>query len=286
MPLVVLCRNLGRRLPLDREGQAMQYDDFEDLIVEVRDGIGHFRVNRPEVLNALRTQTFWEVVELARRFQLDDDVRVVIGSHEGRGFCAGADLAGRNPADPERAPQATLTDSMGISRLGLAMPDLDKPTIAAVNGVCAGAGYAFALSFDIRYLGPQARFITVFGRRGLSPDCGITYHLPRIVGQAKALELLYTNRDVFAEEALALGLGNELVDDPLERAFEVAKQLVEGAPLAMMWMKREVRHTWTATLQEQIEFEWAAQQQLRRTADVQEGRASFLEGRPAKFVGR
>ncbi|MCK9487146.1 MAG: enoyl-CoA hydratase/isomerase family protein [Dehalococcoidia bacterium] len=265
---------------------AIRYDDFEDLIVEVQDGIGHFRINRPEVLNALRTQTFWEVVELGRRFQVDDDVRVVVCSHEGRGFSAGADLAQRNPVDPERTPNASPNDSMGISTIGLAMPGLDKPTIAAINGVCAGAGYAFALSFDIRYLGPQARFVTVFGRRALSPDCGMTYHLPRLVGPAKALELLYTSRDVFAEEALALGLGNELVEDPLDRAFEVAAQLVEGAPLSMMWMKREVRHAWGADLKSQIEFEWSAQGQLRGTADVAEGRASFLEQRPAKFTGR
>ncbi|MEX1023371.1 MAG: enoyl-CoA hydratase/isomerase family protein [Dehalococcoidia bacterium] len=265
---------------------AVRYDDFEDLIVEVQDGIGHFRINRPEVLNAMRTQTFWEIVELGRRLQVDDDVRVVIGSHEGRGFSAGADLANRNPADPERTPEATATDTMGISRIGLAMPGLDKPTIAAIDGVCAGAGYAFALSFDIRYLGPQARFVTVFGRRALSPDCGMTYHLPRLVGPAKALELLYTSRDVYAEEAVALGLGNELVDAPLDRAFEVAAQLVQGAPLSMMWMKREVRHAWGADLQSQVEYEWAAQTQLRPSADVAEGRASFLESRPPQFTGR
>lgn len=264
----------------------MRYDDFEDLIVEVQDGIGHFRINRPEKLNALRTRTFWEVVDLGRRFQVDDAVRVVVCTHEGRGFSAGADLTDRNPADPERTPEATGTDSMGISAIGLAMPNLDKPTIAAVNGVCAGAGYAFALSFDIRYLGPNARFVTVFGRRALSPDCGMTYHLPRLVGQAKALELLYTSRDVFAEEALALGLGNELVEDPEARAFEVAAQLAQAAPLSLMWMKREVRHSYGAELQRQIEFEWSAQTQLRGTEDVHEGRMSFIESRPPKFVGR
>jgi 2-(1,2-epoxy-1,2-dihydrophenyl)acetyl-CoA isomerase len=265
---------------------AIRYDDLEDLIVEVQDGIGHFRVNRPEVLNALATRTFWQIVELGRRFQVDDNVRVVVCSHEGRGFSAGADLVTRNPADPERAPEATPTDSMGISAIGLAMPNLDKPTIAAINGVCAGAGYAFALSFDIRYLGPDARFVTVFGRRALSPDCGMTYHLPRLVGPAKAMELLYTSRDVLAEEALALGLGNEIVEDPLERAMEVAKQLAQGAPLSMMWMKREVRRSWGSDLKSQIEFEWSAQGQLRGSADVAEGRASFLEQRAPKFTGR
>lgn len=264
----------------------MRYDDFEDLQVEVKDGIGHFQVTRPEKLNALRTSTFWEIVELGRRLQLDDDVRVVVCSHEGRGFSSGADLSDRNPADPERAPQATPTDSMGISAIGLAMPRLDKPTIASINGVCAGAGFAFATSFDLRILGPDARFVTVFARRALSPDCGLTYWLPRLVGHAKALELLYTSRDVRAEEAQQIGLGNELVDDPDARAFELAAQLAQGPPLSYLWMKREVRHSWNAELQQQIEFEWAAQSILRGSEDVREGRQSFLESRPPKFVGR
>ena len=207
---------------------AIRYDDFEDLVVEVRDGIGHFRVNRPDRMNAFRTQTYAELMEMARRFQVDQDVRVVVASHEGRGFSVGRDLVNRAQGGPDGDLGLPPTDSMFTSTVGLALPNLDKPAIAAINGVCAGAGYAFALSFDLRYLGPQARFVTVFGRRAMSPDCGITYHLPRLVGPAKALELLYTSRDVFAEEALQLGLGNELMEDPLERAMEVAAQLVQG----------------------------------------------------------
>ena len=167
----------------------MDYSDFEDLHVEVSDGIGRFQVTRPERLNALRTQTFWEIVELGRRFQNDRDVRVVLCTHTGRGFSSGADIVDRDPTAPEERPEAPPTDSMGISTMGLAMPRIDKPTIASINGVCAGAGFAFASSFDLRFLGPNARFITVFARRGLGPDCGLTYHLPRLVGQAKALEL-------------------------------------------------------------------------------------------------
>jgi 2-(1,2-epoxy-1,2-dihydrophenyl)acetyl-CoA isomerase len=264
----------------------VDYSDLTDLIVEVRDGIGHFRINRDEKLNALRTPTFWQIVELGRRLQVDDDVRVVVASHAGRGFSSGADLSDRNPADPDRTPEATPTDSMGISTIGVAMPSIDKPTIAAINGVCAGAGFAFATSFDLRYLGPSARFITVFARRALSPDCGLTYWLPRLVGHAKALELIYTSREVGAEEAVRIGLGNELVDDPLARAMEVARGLVQGPPLSFMWGKREVIHSWHSSLKEQIEFEWSAQAQLRTSEDVQEGRASFLEQRAPRFTGR
>lgn len=264
----------------------MQYDDLDDLVVEVDGGIAHWRINRPDVLNAMRTRTFWQIIELGKRLQVDADVRVVVASHEGRGFSSGADMVSRNPASPEATPEATQADSMGVSAIGLAMPRLDKPSIAAIDGVCAGAGYSLALSFDLRYLGPDARFVTVFGRRAMSPDSGMTYWLPRLVGHAKALELLYTSRDVLAEEARAIGLGNELVADPLARAMEVARGLAEGAPLSMMWQKRQVRNSWLVDLQRQIEFEWAAQDLLRGAADVAEGRASFLEGRKPRFTGR
>ncbi|MPZ99405.1 MAG: enoyl-CoA hydratase [Dehalococcoidia bacterium] len=267
-------------------GGTVEYGDFEDLVVEVREGIGHFRINRAERLNALRTSTFWEVVELGRRLQLDDDVRVVVCTHEGRGFSSGADLSARNPADPDRAPEATPTDSMGVATIGMAMPGIDKPTIASINGVCAGAGFAFATSFDIRFLGPSARFVTVFARRALGPDCGLTYWLPRLVGPAKALELLYTSREVEAEEASRIGLGNALVDDPDAAAFDLARTLVEGPPLSYLWSKREVHHSYTSDLQRQIEFEWMGQSQLRHSEDVKEGRAVFLEKRPPQFMGR
>lgn len=265
----------------------MDYSDFEDLRVEVADGIGHFQITRPERLNALRTQTFWEIVELGRRLQNDPDVRVVLCTHTGRGFCSGADLVDRDVTKPEEArPEATATDTMGIATMGLAMPRIDKPTIASINGVCAGAGFGFAASFDLRYLGPSARFVTVFARRGLGPDSGLTYFLPRLVGHAKAVELLYTSREVLADEAMSIGLGNALVDDPDAHALEVARELVAGPPLSLMWMKREMQHAWGATLQQQIEYEWTAQNLVRTSADAREGRRSFQEKRPPHFVGR
>ena len=263
----------------------MDYSDFRDLVVEVKDGIGHFRINRDEKLNALRNPTFWELIELGRRLQVDPDVRVVVASHEGRGFCSGADLTDTTPPDPDAPPAAHPRDRLGISRIGVAMPSIDKPTIAAINGVCAGAGFAFASSFDIRYIGPQTRFITVFARRALSPDCGLTYWLPRLVGPAKALELLYTSREVHAEEAVRIGLGNELVDDPLAKAMEVARELVVGPPLSYMWSKREIQHSWAADIEAQIEYEWTGQATLRGSKDLAEGRAAFVERRAPRFTG-
>ena len=168
----------------------------------------------------------------------------------------------------------------------MAMPLIDKPTIAAIDGVCAGAGMSLALSFDIRIVGQDANFLTVFTRRALGPDCGLTYHLPRLVGQGRALELMYTSREVGAEEAVRIGLANTLVDDPRTYALEMARELADGPPLSLMWGKREVMHTWEASLQEQIEFEWSAQKQIERSGDVLEGKRAFIEKRKANFTGQ
>ena len=263
----------------------MDYSDFEDLIVDVDDsGIATFRINRVEKLNALRTPTFWELMELSRRLQADPDVRVVVCTHEGRGFSAGADLTSAGTGSEPTWTEAN--DPMGVSVIGTAMPSIDKPTIAAIDGVAAGGGMAFALSFDIRYVGPNARFTTVFARRALAPDCGITYFLPRLVGDGRALELLYTAREVGAEEAVRIGLANELVEDPFARALELARELASGPPLAYMRAKRDVKHSWAATLPQQVEYEWHGQKAVMASQDVREGRMAFVEKRPPNFTGR
>lgn len=260
------------------------YSDFQDLIIEVDDaGVATFQINRPEKLNAMRSPTFWEIMDAGRRLQADPDVRVVVGTHEGRGFCAGADLTDGSDAKPT---WIEANDPVGVSGIGMAMPGIDKPTIAAIDGVAAGGGMALALSFDMRIIGPQARFTTVFSRRALAPDCGMTYFLPRIVGDGRALELLYTAREVGPDEAVSMGLANELVDDPFARAVELARELAAGPPLAYMRAKRDVKHTWNATLPEQIEYEWFGQKAVGASEDVREGRAAFVEKRAPRFTGR
>lgn len=260
------------------------YSDFQDLRIEVDDhGVATFQIHRPEKLNAMRGPTFWEIMDAGRRLQADPDVRVVVGTHEGRGFCAGADLTERSDNEPT---WIETNDPVGVSGIGMAMPGIDKPTIAAIDGVAAGGGMALALSFDMRIIGPNARFTTVFSRRALAPDCGMTYFLPRIVGDGRALELLYTAREVGPDEALGMGLANELVDDPFARAMELAHELAAGPPLAYMRAKRDVKHTWEATLPEQIEYEWFGQRAVGGSADVLEGRDAFVEKRAPNFTGR
>lgn len=258
------------------------YDDFEEIIVSVADGIAHFRINRPAKMNALTTTTYREVVEVARRFQADPDVRVVLCTHEGRGFSAGADIT--DPSRQERnSPAAMKSNREWVYAIGEAMPLIDKPTIASINGACAGAGFGFAASFDIRFLGHGARFLTAFARRGVGPDGGLSYHLPRLVGHSKALELFYTSREVGAEEAERLGLGT-LVVDPDASAWGLARELAVGPRATYEWSKRLVYRASRMPLSEHLDLESAAQQTLRRGPDADEAGAATREGRPPRFA--
>ncbi|MGE3960882.1 MAG: enoyl-CoA hydratase/isomerase family protein [Dehalococcoidia bacterium] len=260
----------------------MQYDDFDDLIVSVEDGIAHFRIDRPEKMNALTTNTYGEVVEAARRFHADAAVRVVLCTHEGRGFSAGADIT--DPSREERsAPAAMRHNREWVYAIGEAMPLVDKPTIASINGACAGAGFGFAASFDIRFLGPGARFLTAFARRGVGPDGGLSYHLPHLVGRSRALELFYTSREVGAEEADRIGLGT-LVEDPDAAAWELARQLAAGPRSTFEWAKRLVYRASRLSLAEHLDLESAAQQTLRRGPDAEEANAATRERRPPRFA--
>jgi 2-(1,2-epoxy-1,2-dihydrophenyl)acetyl-CoA isomerase len=265
----------------------MDYSGFDDLVVEVGDGVAVWRINRPERLNAMRTPTFYEIIELGHMLKADDDVRVVVATGTGRGFSSGADVGGTpdGEAAPERS-RAEQTDSMGVSAIALAMPELDKPSIAAVNGVAAGAGMALACSFDIRIVGPDARFLTVFVRRALAPDCGLSWFLPQLVGPSVAKELLYTSREIGAEEAVRIGLGNRSEDDPEAAAIEMARELAQGPPLSMMFAKREVQGSAGLSLRQAVEVEWAAQKVAGASADVREGMAAFQEKRPPVFRGQ
>lgn len=263
------------------------YAKFEHLLVDVEDGIARFRINRPERRNALANRTFWEIVELGEMIGEDDTVRVVVGYGDDRAFSSGGDLGGgRDDAEPAPEPsRAQRLDQFGVSRVALAISELDKPTIAAINGACAGAGMGYACSFDIRILGPGARFITAFVRRALAPDTGLSWFLPRLVGPALATELLMTSREVGAEEAVRIGLGNRLVDDPLPAALELAEQLRDAPPIPVMWSKREVQAALGNTLREQLRLEWVAQREASSSRDVREGFQAFLEKRQPNFTG-
>ena len=262
----------------------MDYKGYEDLIVEVKDGVANFRINRPDRLNAYRSHTRVEIFDLAAKLQADDDVRAVVCTAEGRGFCSGAELGAANgPAgEPSRADR---NSRRGQNEFTMLMGGLDKPTIASVNGVAAGGGMAWACSFDMRIVGPSARFTTVFVRRAFTPDNGLTYFLPRLVGEARAYELFFTGREVQGEDAVRMGLGNEFSEDPDARAMELARELAAGPPLSILYTKRMIQYARDHSLADLIEYERAAAAHTRDSEDRKEGVRAFLEKRKPVFTG-
>ena len=262
--------------------------DEAELRIERTGRVGVLTLNRPDKLNALNGALRQGILDAAAEFQEDDEVRAVVITGAGRGFCSGADLSGPRPDGREETPQNQRLDEFGwVGRQALAVYELDKPTVAAVNGVAAGAGMSLALSCDMRVGGPGARFRTVFIERSLSPDSGMSFFLPRIVGYSRACDLIFSSRDVRAEEAYRLGLLDRLVEgDALEAAVELAEQIASWPPMAMRSAKRVIQHNLQTDLREALRYETAGLGYARRAPnDVREAGASFRERRPPNFTG-
>ncbi len=261
---------------------------FQHLRVDISDQIGTIMLDRPEKLNALSRDLHNEMVAAANQLQADDDVRVVIVTGAGRGFCSGADLTAR-PRDDAPDTQNDRMDEIGwVGHQGLTFGQLDKPTIAAVNGVAAGAGMSLALACDLRVGSEKARFKVVFLERSLSPDAGLTWFLPRVVGYPKAVELVQTSRFVESDEALQIGLLNQRAphEELITRARALATEIAFWPPLASRAAKRVMQRNLNATLEEALRNEITAISHATRSAhDVREAQASFIEKRPPVFTG-
>ena len=251
----------------------------------VDDGVAEIRFNRPERLNAFTTEMADETFpRLCRAASTDPAVRVVVLTGTGRGFCTGADVHDR---------LADLAgDSTRLQRpLGAFIAEawrIPKPVVAAVNGVAAGGGLALAAVADFRIAAASARFVPAFLRRGLMPDGGLTHTLPRLVGPAKARELLMTDADVDAAEALRIGLADRVVPDAelMTETRVFARRLASGPPVALSFTKRALQRSGAADYESQLEFESWGQRVCLQTEDFAEGRAAFRERRDPIFQGR
>ena len=263
---------------------------YQHLRIEIADQIATVTLDRPEKLNALSRDLHDEMVQAANQLRADDDVRVLIITGAGRGFCSGADLTARPAENGVSNNQAARLDEFGwVGAQALAFGAIDKPTIAAVNGVAAGAGMSLALACDIRVGSEKARFKTVFLERSLSPDAGMTWFLPRIIGYARASELILTSRFVESDEALDIGLLNRRVahDELLSAARETAAQIAFWPPMAARAAKRVLQRNLNATLEEGLRNEIVAISHARQAPhDVAEAQASFVERRQPQFTGQ
>ena len=264
--------------------------NYQHLRIEIADQIATVTLDRPEKLNALSRGLHDEMVQAANQLRANDEVRVLIITGAGRGFCSGADLTARPAENGVSNNQAARLDEFGwVGAQALAFGAIDKPTIAAVNGVAAGAGMSLALACDIRVGSEKARFKTVFLERSLSPDAGMTWFLPRIIGYARASELILTSRFVESDEALEIGLLNRRVphDELMAAARETAAQIAFWPPMAARAAKRVLQRNLNATLEEGLRNEIVAISHARQAPhDVAEAQASFVERRQPQFTGQ
>ena len=259
---------------------------YETITYETRGQVGVLTLNRPEKLNAISAELRRDVQAAVAEAREDDDVRVLVMTGAGRGFCSGVDLTGTLPPAP--TSQNDRLDEMGwVGRWARLFHDFDKPLIGAINGVCAGAGMSAALACDVRIGGPGARFKTTFAERNLSPDSGLSWFLPRVVGYAAAADLIFTSRMVEAQEALSLGLLNRLVEgDLVEAAVAYGEQMAQWPPLAIRSSKRVLRHSQDAGLEEALKYESVGLGFSRRSPnDARESLASFREKRKGVYTG-
>jgi 2-(1,2-epoxy-1,2-dihydrophenyl)acetyl-CoA isomerase len=255
----------------------------ETIRVELADGVATITLNRPDSLNSMNVAMRRELLAAMKAAGRDEAVRVVVLTGEGRGFSSGADLRG---GAEERAFRRVLTDE--YNPLIVAIRELPKPVIAAVNGVAAGAGVSIALACDLVYASQDARFIQAFVRIGLVPDSGSTRTLVRALGRHRAAQLIFGGEPLSAADAREAGLVNEVVPaDQLAATVQAAAARLAGAPTRAIGLaKRAINHAEDALLGESLAMEAALQELAGRTEDHAEGVAAFGEKREPRFIGR
>ncbi|HVL81498.1 MAG TPA: enoyl-CoA hydratase-related protein [Actinomycetota bacterium] len=258
---------------------------YEQITATREAGVLWLRMNRPDKLNALTTTMSHELEDAVRGAGSDDEVRCVVLTGEGRGFCAGQDLAEVSGEDrPDIAEH--LADT--YHRLVPTMIALPKPIVAAINGVAAGAGLSLALACDVRLASDAARFTQAFVKIGLIPDSGGTHLLPRVVGYAKALELSITGDLIDAAEAHRIGLVNRVIgaEGFADEVRTYAERLSAMPTLAIGETKKLMLEALTLGLPEALSREAAAQSRMGKTDDHQEGLRAFSEKRDPDFRGK
>lgn len=255
------------------------------ILSEIPSGVGVATLNRPEVMNSFTDDMRWELVSTLEAFAADDEVRCIVLTGAGRAFCAGGDIgsmAALQAADDTTVLQDRMTVGARAVRL---LAEAPKPTIAAVNGPAAGAGMNLALACDMRLGSERAVFSESFVKIGLVPDWGGFSSLPRLVGVAKAMELMMTGDRVDAATAERLGLLNQIC---AHEAFEehwraFAERLASGPAEALAQIKRGVHVGADGSLAEALAHEYQAQTDVFLGADAREGMQAFLEKRPPDF---
>jgi enoyl-CoA hydratase/carnithine racemase len=265
-----------------------------EVLYEVDDHVATITLNRPHRRNAISVRMLTLLTELFSRADDDGDVRVVILTGAGKGFCSGLDIkdamagsgiGGGGGGGGGGAP-AAFAQTRNLPTVVL--QEMDTPVIAVINGAAAGYGLDLALGADMRLMAESAKLLPGFAKRGVVPESGGTWYLPRLLGWAKAAEISYLGRDLDAAESERIGLVNKAVPDEelLPLAREWATEIAANAPLAIRAMKRLFRHGQTQDFESHSHHVLLQTMLLFGTKDFQEGLASFMEQRPPEFKGR
>lgn len=256
------------------------------VLLEKQGAVATVTLNRPEAMNSMNPELFAEALKAFDDVEKDNSVRVVILTGAGKAFCAGGDLAYMRE---ELSGSAQIHAFIALAgALSKKIHTLSKPVIGMINGVAAGAGANLLLACDITFAAASFRFGQSFSKVGVVPDGGGSYFLPRIVGLARAKELMFSGKLIDAETAQNMGLVNIVVADEklAEKTYEFANELANRPSLALAAIKRTLNQSMGMNLDGVLELEASSQAMIMMTEDAKEGMAAFAERRPPKFTGK
>ena len=259
----------------------------DSVIVKKENGVAWITINRPEVLNACDIDTLKKLLSAFKDAEKDPSVRCLVLTGAGRAFCAGADLQSLKKRGV--GVDISLMEDLkeGFNPIVSKMRNMDKPVVAMINGVAAGAGMGLALASDLKIMADSAKFVEAFAKVGLVPDSGATFFMPRLLGISKAMELAFTGEGIDAKEAERLGAVNRIVPlDQLEKETRTLAEKLAKGPRGIGLAKRAINKALYVDLDSALDYEAYMQEIAGSTEDYKEGLKAFGEKRPPEFQGK